>query len=84
MLLPLVPQELITLDLVELIIAAWRDSCKELPDAFDKLKRTILRTYVGTPIEGTSDVQPPLFPPALWCVSGRVSRTNNAAERVHA
>ena len=44
----------------------------------------MLRTYVGTPIEGTTDIQPPLFPPALWRVSGRVSRTNNAAESVHA
>ena len=36
------------------------------------------------PVLGTSTVQVPLFPPSLWCVSGRVSRTNNAAESVHA
>ena len=84
MLLALVPLELITPDLVEFIIPTWKDGCKELPEAFEKLKQTLLRTYVGTPTEGTSTVQPPLFPPALWSVSGMVSRTNNAAESVHA
>ena len=44
MLLPLLPEELVTPELVELIIAAWKDGCKELPDAFEELKKTVLRT----------------------------------------
>ena len=83
-LLAFVPLELITPDQVEFIIATWKDGCKELPDAFVKLKPTAPRTYVRTPIEGTSTVQPPSFPPALWSVSGMASRTDNAAESVHA
>ena len=84
MLLPLVPAELISPGLISLIIASWKEGCKELPDAFEDLEKTVLRTYVGKPVEGTSTVRPPLFPPALWNVSGMVSRTNNAAESVHA
>ena len=83
MLLPLVPYELVTLEPVELIIAAWKDCCKELPDAFEELKKAILRMYAGKPVLGTSTVQPPLFPPSLWSVR-MASMTNNAAESVHA
>ena len=53
------------------------------PDAFDDIEKTILNTYVGKPVEGTSLVEEPTNPTLLWCVSGLVSRTNNAAESVH-
>ena len=73
MMLPFVPKELITPALVKHIIAAWKDECKELPDAFDDLEKTILNTYVGKPVEGTSLVEEPTYPTLLWCVSGLVS-----------
>ena len=83
MLLPLVRKGLVTPALVKLIIAALKDGCNELPDAFDDLEKTILTTCVGKPVGGSSETRPPTYPTSLWCVSGLVSRTNNAAESVH-
>ena len=83
MLLPLVPKELITPALVKLIVSGMKDSCKELPDVFNELEKPIMETNVGKPIEGSSATRPPIYPASLWCVSGQVSRTNNAAESVH-
>ena len=80
---PIVPKELITPALVKLIISGWKDGCKELPNAFNELEKTILATYVGKPVDGSTTTRPPIYPASLWCVCGLASRTNNAAESVH-
>ena len=44
--LPLLPEELITPEVVRLIIRTWQQGCPEHRDAFNGLIATILRTYV--------------------------------------
>ena len=54
--LPLLPEELITPDVVDLIIAAWTEDAPEgLKTAFDQLAKTVKETYVGT---DSQDAQP--------------------------
>mgnify|MGYP004547904405 CR=1 FL=1 len=84
MMLPLVPEELITPELVQLIIAASTDSRSELPREVKAFQAYVLTTYVGKRRARSGPVLPPRFPLALWNVSGMASRTNNAAESVHA
>ena len=84
MMLPLVPEELITPELVNLIIAASTDGRSAVPRELKALQMYVLTTYVGKRRARSGPVLPPSFPPALWCVSGMASRTNNAAESVHA
>ena len=83
MMLALVPEGLITPELVELIIATSTDNPSELPKEVKAFQAYILRTYVGKPAIGTRPAQRPRYSPSLWCVSGMGSRTNNAAESVH-
>ena len=83
MMLSFVPEELITPELVELIIASATDNTSELPKEVKAFQAYILRTYVGKPAIGTRPAQRPRYSPSLWCVSGMGSRTNNAAESVH-
>ena len=45
----LLPSEIITHEVVSLILRAWQEGCPEHRDAFDGLVATVLRTYVGTP-----------------------------------
>ena len=81
--LALLPEVLITPEVVRLILDDWKASApKGLEDAFDDLFKTVMRTYVGAP---RRDGQPPrtLFPPHLWSVSGRSIGTNNGAESCH-
>ena len=80
--LPFLPQELITNDVLALIVSAWADAVPRRRNAFNPLLKTIASTYVGTR-RPDAPPRPPRFPPSLWCVSGRRVRTNNAAESVH-
>ena len=75
MMLPLVPEELLTTSVVDLVVARWDSAFPERRGLFEKLRRHILRNYVGTSAR---------FPVHLWSVSGRATRTNNAAESSHA
>ena len=84
MMLPLVPEELITPELVELIIAASTDSRSELLREVKAFQAYVLTTYVGKRRARSGPVLPPRFPLALWNVSAMATRTNNAAESVHA
>ena len=44
--LPLVPIDLITVELVDLIVTAWKDKHPHLHSAFNELRDYLLRTYV--------------------------------------
>ena len=80
--MPLLPEEVINSEVLDLIIAAWRNEAPvQLKNAFDRLAKTIRRTYVGAP-QGQQPPRP-RFPPHLWSVSGRSVRTNNGAESLH-
>ena len=83
MFLALLPVELITPEVVELILADWREGVPDrLKDAFDSLARKFIQTYVGTQ-QQDGQLHRPRFPPSLWSVRGRSVRTNNGAESRH-
>ena len=48
MMLPLLPEELITLEVVGLVHRSWKEGCPKHQDALDSLIATVLRTYVVT------------------------------------
>ena len=81
---PLVPEELVTPQLVELIIAASFNGYTEIPLDVKAFGNYVLRIYVGKHHPRSSASAGPRYPLALWNVSGMASRTNNAAESVHA
>ena len=83
MMLPLLPERLITPQVVGLILRMWVDGCPEHRDAFHSVVATILRTYVGVPQDDPETPTTPRFPPELWSVSGMTIRTNNSAESLH-
>ena len=57
MMLPLLPEELITPEVIRLVLDDWKARAPNgLENAFDGLAAKILRTYVGTP---RRDGQPP-------------------------
>ena len=82
--LPLVPEELITPELIELIIAATTDGRSEPLRELNVLQAYVLNTYVGKRRVRSGVLVAPRFQLAIWNVSGMASRTNNAAESVHA
>ena len=47
MMLPLLPPELITADVVNLVIAKWRTASATNANAFDELRSLLLTSYVG-------------------------------------
>ena len=81
MMLPLLPEELATQEVLGLVHRAWTDACPEHRHAFDGLVATIVRTYIGTP-PGSRVQARPRFPGMLWSVSGMSVRTNNGAESI--
>ena len=83
MMLPLVPEELITPELVQLIIAASANGRSGLLREVKAFQAYVLNTYVGKRPSRSGPISSPRFPPPLWNVSGAVRRTNNAAESVH-
>ena len=80
--LPLLPYELITQQLVELIVQEWRDATQTHKRAFDRAITTLLKMYVG---RETSKLKAkrPVYDKQLWNVCGMKIRTNNAAESTH-
>ena len=84
MMLPLLPEELATPAVVDLIDRAWADAVPRRQRTFRPLVATVLSTYVGTPPTPDAPARTPRFPPHLWSVSAMSVRTNNAAESVHA
>ena len=74
MMLPLLPIDLITVEVVDLIIGRWKSAFGQRPD-FDELRDYIVRTYVCPNAS---------FKKEIWCVCGQSIRTNNAAESSHA
>ena len=83
MMLPLLPEELATPEVLGLIHRDWAVSCPGHLEAFNSLIATITRTYVGTRPGDPARVQPQ-YHQSIWCVGGMSIRTNNAAESVHA
>ena len=81
---PLVPEELVTPQLVELIIAASFNGYTEIPLDVKAFGNYVLRIYVGKHHPRSRASTGPRYPLALWNVSVMTSRTNNAAESVHA
>ena len=74
MMLPLLPVDLITVEVVDLIIGRWKSAFQQRPD-FDELRDYIVRTYVRPNAS---------FKKEFWSVCGQSIRTNNAAENSHA
>lgn len=74
MMLPLLPLDLITVEVVDIIIWRWKNAFGPSPD-FDELRDYIVSTYVGPNAS---------FKKEIWCVCGQSIRTNNAAESSHA
>ena len=75
MMLPLLPPDLICEDVVDMIVWRWRQAFNVFGVAFDGLKRHLIENYVSHNAR---------FQKRDWCVSGRVTRTNNSAESSHA
>ena len=83
MMLPLLPVDFITVEVVDLIVLRWKsffgdrggEPVDSLKTIFDELRNHLVREYVGP--------QAP-FQRSSWCVCGRTIRTNNAAESSHA
>ena len=69
MMLPLVPEELITPELVQFIIESSTDDPKKLPWEFKAFTNTLLKTYVGKRRVLSGPIVPPRYPLALWNVS---------------
>ena len=82
MMLPLLPQELLTPELVAFLKKTWEDSSPNNKRIFDKTFAVISKTYVGTHKKGAAGKQP-TFHPSIWSVAGMKIRTNNSAESVH-
>ena len=84
MMLPLLPVELATSEVIARILLAWSDHCPNgHKDDFNEIAETLIRTYIGTPPTDPFPIVP-RFPPSLWSVCGMSVRTNNSAESVHA
>ena len=83
MMLPLVPLDLITPELVQFIVKASTDGRTEPPRELKAIRDYVLTFYVGKRRVGSGALDGPRYPPCLWNVSGMANRTNNAAESVH-
>ena len=75
MMLPLVPLDLIGVDVLDIIISRWRDAFQQHGTLFDDLRGSLIRNYLRPNAR---------FPKHIWCVCGRAIRTNNSAESSHA
>ena len=75
MMLPLLPPDLITIEVVNMIFGRWSAAFPDRAADCAKLQGGALKNYVGPRAR---------FPVELWCVCGRSIRTNNAAESSHA
>ena len=83
MMLPLLPEERITSEVIDIILADWKAGVPDdLQTVFNGLATTVLKTYVGTP-PGSNATSRPRFPPHIWSVSAQSVRTNNGAESLH-
>ena len=74
MMLPLLPEELISTDLVDALVARFDAAVPECAGAFGPLREYLVSNYVRPNAR---------FPKRIWSVSGRKFRTNNAAESFH-
>ena len=75
MMIPLLPLDIISVDVVDFIIRRWKMRFDGRKSAFDDLRGYLIRTYFGANA---------LFEKRTWCVCACVTRTNNAAESSHA
>ena len=74
MMLPLLPEELISTAVVDLVVGRWKRDFPNHNNALKPLRDYLVRNYVGPRA---------LNPPRIWSVSGQKIRTNNAAESCH-
>ena len=82
MMLPLLQEELITSEVIDIILAHWKAKVPDrLQTAFRGITSKVLGTYVGAP-PGSKDPPAPASP-QIWSVSARSVRTNNGAESLH-
>mgnify|MGYP004636557411 CR=1 FL=1 len=75
MMLPLLPEELITVSLVDALLARFDAAVPECAGAFGPVREYLVPNYVRPNAR---------HPRHRWSVSGRKIRTNNAAESYHA
>ena len=75
MMLPLLPLDLITVQVVDMIVSRWRCEVQNHRLVFDDMREHVVENYVNPNAT---------FKKANWCVCGECIRTNNAAESSHA
>ena len=80
--LPLVPEEFITDELVSYIVSFWKDANVCDKTAFDPMVKTLLGVYVGR-LNRNGRRHTPFFNTRFWSVCGLKIRSNNSAESVH-
>ena len=61
--LPLIPVELVTPEVVARILLAWSDNCPSgHKDDFNEIAETLIHTYIGTPLSGRFSIVPRFSP----------------------
>ena len=83
MMFPQVSEELVTPELVELVIAASFNGCTEILLDVKAFGNCVLWIHIRKRRHRSGASVGPRYPLALWNFSGMASRTNNAAESVH-
>ena len=82
MMLPLLPINMVTEDILMAIIDDWKNVKTYNGDEFMFVVKYVMKTYIGR-VKSDGNHQDAVFPPVLWNVCGQKIRTNNAAESVH-
>ena len=82
MMLPLLPINMVTYDILVAITDDWKKVQTYDGDEFTFVVKYIQKMYIGR-VKSDGNNQDAVFPPVLWNVCGQKVRTNNAAESVH-
>ena len=79
MLLPLLPINMVTEDILMAVIDDWKNVKTYNGDEFMFVVKYIMKTYIGS-VKSDGNHQDAVFPHAVWNVCGQKIRTDNAAE----
>ena len=82
MMLPLLPINMVTEDILMAIVDDWKNVKTYNGDEFMFVVKYVMKTGIGR-VKSDGNHQDAVFPPVLWNVFGQKIRTNNAAESVH-
>ena len=75
MMLPLLPLDLISVEVLDEIIGRWKYAVPQQRNDFDEFRNKLVRNYIRPDAR---------FQKQIWCVCGLTIRTNNSAESSHA